>query len=559
MKLHAAVLASLGFAASVNAIAKVTRTGRYLYTDDGNRFYLKGIAYQTQGQIISGPDNPLNQPSTFVDNLADDAGCARDIPNLQALGANAIRAYSVDSTLNHDSCMNALSSAGIYVIIDLTLPLNGSIDTTQPSWSTNLLNQYINTINVFNKYDNVLAYNVGNEVLTSSATNAAPFLKAAARDIKTYLASIKSSALVGYADIDGASSFRDAVSTYLSCDPTGSNSDATSIDIFGLNNYEWCGNDSTSTYDGINGEFQNYNVVAYFSEFGSENCNPVTRPWTEVGTLFASPMTNVWSGGLAFSYFSAQSQGHEFGMVTLSSDNKTTTTNADWDNLLNQYKQVSFVNSPSQSSAPASSFGACPQEGATLAASSTLPATPNQAACQCLQSSLPCLFKPPTPDYNVLLGTLTGVVCGLLPGVQGDCSDIAANGTTGTYGAVSGCDPTIKLSYAFSQYFELTGKAETSCDFSGNATLVSNNVNVVPSAAVASCVANPSATFTPSASAPASSATGGSSSSGGGGGSSSSGGGGGSTGGALSFAQGPIVGLAAAAACVVWGAMWTLL
>lgn len=51
-----------------------------------------------------------------MDNLADAAGCARDLPNLQKLGINAIRAYSVDSSLNHDSCMSALSGAGIYVM-----------------------------------------------------------------------------------------------------------------------------------------------------------------------------------------------------------------------------------------------------------------------------------------------------------------------------------------------------------------------------------------------------------------------------------------------------------
>ncbi|KAF8148960.1 Glucanosyltransferase-domain-containing protein [Mycena galopus ATCC 62051] len=181
-----------------------------------------------------------------VDQLADSAGCTRDLPFLQNLSVNAIRAYSVDSTLNHDSCMSTLSSAGIYVILDLTLPLNGSIDTTQPTWSTNLLD----------------------EVLTSDATNAAPFIKAAARDIKAYLASIGSSALVGYADIDGVSTFRDAVADYLPCDPTNANSGATSIDLFGLNNYERCGAASPDTYDSINTEFADYNVVAYFSEGG---------------------------------------------------------------------------------------------------------------------------------------------------------------------------------------------------------------------------------------------------------------------------------------------------
>ena len=50
------------------------------------------------------------------------------------------------------------------------------------------------------KYDNVLAFNVGNEVvaqaeLSPNITGAAPYIKAAARDIKAYLKSKGSSAL----------------------------------------------------------------------------------------------------------------------------------------------------------------------------------------------------------------------------------------------------------------------------------------------------------------------------------------------------------------------------
>jgi len=47
----AAALAAIAtlLAPSVLAIPKVTRTGRYLYQEDGTRFYIKGIAYQEQG------------------------------------------------------------------------------------------------------------------------------------------------------------------------------------------------------------------------------------------------------------------------------------------------------------------------------------------------------------------------------------------------------------------------------------------------------------------------------------------------------------------------------
>ena len=37
---------------NVHAISQVSRTGRYLYTADGSRFYIKGVAYQQQGHFL---------------------------------------------------------------------------------------------------------------------------------------------------------------------------------------------------------------------------------------------------------------------------------------------------------------------------------------------------------------------------------------------------------------------------------------------------------------------------------------------------------------------------
>jgi hypothetical protein len=72
--------------------------------------------------------------------------------------------------------------------VDLSLPVNGSINRASPAWTSNLLDLYINTIDAFSRYDNVLAYNVGNEIVTSAnETAAATFVKAAARDVRAYL------------------------------------------------------------------------------------------------------------------------------------------------------------------------------------------------------------------------------------------------------------------------------------------------------------------------------------------------------------------------------------
>jgi hypothetical protein len=72
----------------------------------------------------------------------------------------------------------------------------------------------------------VLSYNVANEVINlPNNTHTAPFIKAAARDIKAYLKSKGLSALVGYSTVD-ASLIRDNVVQYLTCDKA-----ETSVDV----------------------------------------------------------------------------------------------------------------------------------------------------------------------------------------------------------------------------------------------------------------------------------------------------------------------------------------
>lgn len=162
----------------------------------------------------------------------------------------------------------------------------------------------------------------------------------------------------------------------------------------------------------------------------------------------STPMTNIWSGGIAFSYFPAESGQGQFGMVTISGN--TVTTSSDFTLLAAQYSNSTPPNSPSQSSASDSVYPSCPSQNSTFLASSTLPPTPNDAACNCLESGLACDFSPPagtnTTAVNVINGQLLGTACGLLSTGGGNCNDITSNGTTGTYGRVSFCDASKRLS-----------------------------------------------------------------------------------------------------------------
>lgn len=159
-----------------------------------------------------------------------------------------------------------------------------------------------------------------------SNTNVAPFVKAAARDTKAYLKSTGSKALVSYTSGDGPSSWLVPLADYLACD-----ADADAIDIFGLNNYQWCsGSSSTATsavwQDKLN-DFEDLAVPLYLSEFGCIKAAP--RTWTEVPALFSSPVSDRWSGGIAFSYFATAANADDYGMTTLSSDNTTITVSGE--------------------------------------------------------------------------------------------------------------------------------------------------------------------------------------------------------------------------------------
>lgn len=62
-------------------------------------------------------------------------------------------------------------------------------------------------------------------------------------------------------------------------------------------------------------------------------------------------------------------------------------------------------------------------------------------------------------------GDLFGVVCGLEDGI---CDGIAANGTTGSYGAFGMCNSKQQLGYALNQYYQAHHNP-SACDFSGSA------------------------------------------------------------------------------------------
>jgi hypothetical protein len=251
--------------------------------------------------------------STFTDPLADKAGCTRDIPILKELGTNVIRVYAINASLDHSACMQMLNDAGIYLIQDLSNP-SSSINRNSPTWTTELFAEYASVVDALANYTNVLGFFAGNEVSNEvNNTNASAFVKAAVRDIKSYIKAKNYRKIgVGYATNDDAA-IRIPLAHYFNCGDADS-----AIDFWGYNIYSWCGASSytESGYDQRTLEFANYSVPAFFAEYGCNTVQP--RQFTEVQAIYGKNMTPVWSGGIVYMYFQ---EANDYGK------NKTLATN----------------------------------------------------------------------------------------------------------------------------------------------------------------------------------------------------------------------------------------
>lgn len=215
--------------------------------------------------------------------------------------------------------MKMLQDAGIYVVLDLGEPKT-SINRDTPAWNLELYNRYTSVVDAFAKYNNLLGFFAGNEVSNApNNTVASAFVKAAVRDTKAYIAQRKYRSIgVGYATNDDET--RTELANYFNCGPQ-----TAAIDFWGYNIYSWCA-DSTYTsskYDVRTKEFSTYSVPAFFAEYG---CITPPRLFSEVGALFGSKMTPVWSGGIVYMYFQ---EANNYGKQPDCTESDISTANKD--------------------------------------------------------------------------------------------------------------------------------------------------------------------------------------------------------------------------------------
>jgi len=103
--------------------------------------------------------------------------CKLDAQLMQYLGVNVIRstppplsmigtdyiAYHVDPTGNHDECMQAFATAGIYLFLDLDT-FNTQIEQSNPMWNASMYAAFTKVIDAFDQYENLAGFFIANEV-----------------------------------------------------------------------------------------------------------------------------------------------------------------------------------------------------------------------------------------------------------------------------------------------------------------------------------------------------------------------------------------------------------
>ncbi|KAJ5687166.1 hypothetical protein N7536_009785 [Penicillium majusculum] len=280
-------------ATAVGAISPISAVGSKFFYENGTQFYIKGIAYQL----------------TPSDPLVDTAQCKRDIARMSELGTNAIRVYHVDPHADHKGCMSALADAGIHLFVDLDT-FNTQIEQNEPHWNQTQFDHFKEVLDEFQKFDNTAGVLVGNEVLTTAnGSAAAPYVLAAARDIKAYLDKKGYREIpVGYSAAD-ISDLRPMLQNYMACAKNASDR----LDFYSLNAYEWCGESSyeQSGYNILQKNATDYPIPIFFSETG---CNtPSPRTFEDQAAIFGEHMSDTWSGSIIYEWIE---ETNDYGLIS---------------------------------------------------------------------------------------------------------------------------------------------------------------------------------------------------------------------------------------------------
>lgn len=188
------------------------------------------------------------------------------------------------------------------------------------------------------------------QLALDSTTLAAPYIKAAVRDLKAFRDKR------GYRPIPLAyvttdmQAVRKASAEYLAC-----GDESSAIDLFGMNVYSWCGRSNyyTAAFDQLYDDFAAYSLPLAFAETG---CNEDgDRDFAEVAAMLGSVFQALFSGSVVYEW---ANETNGYGIVQYADADRPTgfpTTLDDYNALSTVFASANPTGTPRPSYTPSNS------------------------------------------------------------------------------------------------------------------------------------------------------------------------------------------------------------
>lgn len=363
--------ATIGYALSAEFQGPIEVQGKAFVTKNNQaRFMVRAVALASN-----------NHNKDLLADSQHDYFKSKILPRLIDLNANAIRVYNVDLSQEHDKTMDLLKEYGIYVQIGMATS-EQSVNRVDPSYSNGLRQRLVDVIDKFYKFENILGYSVGNEIvfpgnIDNYVTNIenpkqcsneveciertiniekhdAAVVKALIRDSKAYLKDKGLDTPVGVAmqDTPQASADpkeligTDVVAQYYAC---GSESER--ADYIGMNSYRYVPGGPMSAYDGFAKMAETFPIPVFLTESGAvvDSNNPQTRDWKIVGQNYTrSILIENLSGQVAYEFFN---EPNNFGLY-VEDEGMFPTSFGGAQALGNEFANASLISVPMPSTSP---------------------------------------------------------------------------------------------------------------------------------------------------------------------------------------------------------------
>lgn len=181
---------------------------------------------------------------------------------------------------------------------------------THLQWDQGQYDAYAKVMDKFHGYNNVLGFFIANEgIAARGQSQVAPYLKAAARDMKAYRDNKGYRKIpIGYSAAHIVE-MQPMLQDFLTC----GGDDKNIIDFYAINSYSWCDPSTyeNSAYDKLQKYAQDFPVPIFFSETGCNTHPP--RLFGDQDAIFGKEMINDISGALIYEWIE---ETNNYGLVT---------------------------------------------------------------------------------------------------------------------------------------------------------------------------------------------------------------------------------------------------